>query len=232
MQNNKCSTRPSGAPSTESGPGGTEVWPSPALRAFFAVADGMAALFQPFVEVVVHDLHTDSVAYVVQPFSPREVGDPSDLRGSPLPPGTRVVGPYEKVNWDGRRIKSISVVLRDATDAPIGLLCMNADLTEFDAARRMLQGFLGMAEPVSPAQALFQDDWHEKVNRFVAAWTSERRITVDRLDRAARRALIEDLHATGGFEGRRAPAYVATILGISRATVYNELARLKTAVPA
>jgi predicted transcriptional regulator YheO len=55
---------------------------------------------------------------------------------------------------------------------------------------------------------------------------------VDRLDRAARRALIEDLHATGGFEGRRAPAYVATILGISRATVYNELARLKTAVPA
>jgi predicted transcriptional regulator YheO len=39
--------------------------------------------------------------------------------------------------------------------------------------------------------------------------------------------LIDARHATGGFDGRRAPAYVASILGVSRATLYNELARLK-----
>jgi predicted transcriptional regulator YheO len=168
VQNDECSTSASGSPSAGPGPNGAEAWPSPALRAFFAVADGMAALFQPFVEVVVHDLHTDSVAYVVQPFSPREVGDPSDLRGSALPAGTRVVGPYEKVNWDGRRIKSISVVLRDATETPIGLLCMNADLTEFDAARRMLQGFLGMAEPASPGRPSAASPWTAWIARRAA----------------------------------------------------------------
>lgn len=204
----------------------------PSLQPYFAIADGLAALFRPFVEAVVHDLASDSVAYVVNPFSPREPGDPSDLREVSFAPEAKLVGPYEKTNWDGRRIKSISVVLRDEAGTPVGLLCVNADVTEFDAMRRMLQGFLGVAEPVAVAEAAFHDDWHEKINRFVAAWTMERATTLDRLDRAGRRALIEALHGNGGFEGRRAPAYVARMLGISRATVYNELARLKTEVAA
>ena len=52
-----------------------------ALNPYFSVADGLAALFRPFVEVIVHDLKMDAVAHIAQPFSPREIGDPSDLRG-------------------------------------------------------------------------------------------------------------------------------------------------------
>jgi predicted transcriptional regulator YheO len=202
------------------------------LAAFFCVADGLAALFRPFVEAVVHDLATDSIVHVAHPFSPREVGDPSDLKEIKFAPDAKVIGPYEKINWDGRCIKSISVVLRDSAGKAIGLLCINADVTEFDAARRMLQGFLGVSETSAGVEPAFRDDWHEKINRFVAAWTAERHTTLDRLDRDARRALIAALHETGGFEGRRAPAYVAKILGVSRATVYNELARAKEAIAA
>jgi D-arginine utilization repressor len=197
------------------------------LCPYFAVADGLAALFTPFVEVIVHDLATDSVAYVAQPFSPRSVDDPSDLSEITFAADAKVIGPYEKINWDGRRIKSVSIVLRDSRARSIGLMCVNADVTEFDSVRRMLQGFLGVAETPSETHALFLDDWHEKINRFVAAWTAEHSTTVDRLDRAGRRSLIEALYANGGFEGRRAPAYVAAILGISRATMYNELARAR-----
>jgi len=205
-----------------------------ALQPYFAIADGLAALFKPFVEAVVHDLRSDSVAYIANPFSPREAGDPSDMDEVTFAPGVRVIGPYEKVNFDGRRMKSISILLhaqeKGGKDKPIGMLCINADVTEFEAVRRMLQGFLGgVTETASQAGALFHEDWHEKVNRFIAAWTAERSTTVERLDRTARRALIEALHETGGFEGRRAPAYVAKILGVSRATVYNELARVKIA---
>jgi predicted transcriptional regulator YheO len=78
----------------------------------------------------------------------------------------------------------------------------------------------------------FQDDWHERINRFIAAWTAKRATTIDRLDRNARRALIEALHASDAFVGRRATVYVAQVLGISRATMYNELARLKGKVAA
>jgi len=200
-----------------------------ALRPFFGVADGLAALFRPFLEAVVHDLATDSIAHIANPFSPREVGDPSDLQGIAFAPSAHVIGPYEKINWDGKRIKSISVVLRDGAGRVIGLLCINADVSEFDAARRMLQAFLGVAESTDSVEPAFRDDWHEKINRFVGAWAAEHHTTLPRLDRAGRNALIAALHQTGAFEGRSAHAYVAKILGVSRATVYNELARAREA---
>lgn len=203
--------------------------PHPGLEPYFAVAEAIAALMRPLVEAVVHDMASDSIAYVAGAFSPREPGDPSDLKEIEFAAGARVVGPYEKVNFDGRRIRSISVVLRDGGGAPIGMLCVNADLSAFEGVQRLLQGLLWTSEAASPAIAAFQDDWHERINRFVAAWTAERGASLDRLDRAGRRELIAAIQAAGGFEGRRAAAYVARMLGVSRATVYNELATLRAA---
>jgi predicted transcriptional regulator YheO len=201
--------------------------PASPLEPYFAIADGLAALLGPFVEAVVHDLGTDCVAHIANPFSPREPGDPSDMKEISFAPDERVIGPYSKINWDGRRLKSISMVLRDPAGTPIGMFCVNADVTEFEAARRTLQALLGGNDTGATVDSAFLADWHEKINSFVAGWTAERATTLDRLDRAGRRTLIEALNAIGAFEGRRAPAYVAKMLGISRATVYNELARLK-----
>jgi predicted transcriptional regulator YheO len=202
------------------------------LLPYHAVADGIAALFSPFVEAVVHDLRTDSVVHVAHPFSPREPGDPSDLGDVEFAADTAVIGPYEKINWDGRRIKSVTVVLRDASRQAIGLLCVNTDVTEFDSVRRLLDVFVRTADGGAQPDDLFRNDWHERINRYIAAWTVERRTTLARLDRHQRRVLIEDLHRTGAFEGKRAPAYVAGLLGVSRATIYAELARLKAVQPA
>jgi len=199
----------------------------PLLATWFSVADALAALFSPWVEAVVHDLALDTVAHIANPFSPREAGDPSDLKEIHFAPDARVIGPYEKINWDGRRIRAISVVLRDAAAEPIGMLCVNADVTQFEIMRRTLQGFLGIAAESGAVETSFHDDWHEKINRFLASWTRQRATTLDRLDRQTRRELIGALYQAGGFEGRRSPAYVASVLGVSRATVYNELANLK-----
>lgn len=205
----------------------TEAARPSSVATYFAVADALAALFSPWVEAVVHDLERDTVAYIANPFSPREAGDPSDLKEVDFAPDARVLGPYEKINWDGRRIRAISVVLRDDASEPIGMLCVNADVTQFEVMRRTLQGLLGIAAPQGTIETCFQDDWHEKINRFLASWTQQRATTLDRLDRPARRELIGALYQAGGFEGRRSPVYVASVLGVSRATVYNELAILK-----
>ena len=197
------------------------------LEPYFSVADALAALFSPWVEVVVHDLELDSVAYIANPFSPRAAGDPSDMKEVHFAPDARVIGPYEKINWDGRRMRSISVVVRDHAAEPVGMLCVNADVTQFEVMRRTLQGFLGVTEPAGTVATCFHDDWHEKINRFLASWTYQRATTLDRLDRQGRRELIEALYQARGFEGRRSPAYVASVLGVSRATVYNELASLR-----
>src|ERR1700733_1033144 len=202
-----------------------------ALRPYFAIADGLALLFRPVVEAVIHDIRSDTIVHIANSFSPREVGDSSDLPLVPFSPTAQVIGPYEKVGWDGRRIKSISVVLRDSKQLPIGLLCINTDLTQFESVWRILDSFISTDTVTAPPEK-FQDDWHDRINRFIAAWTAKRATTIDRLDRNARRALIQALHASDAFEGRRATVYVARVLGISRATIYNELARLKGKVAA
>lgn len=201
---------------------------NPALTPFFAVADGLAALHAPYVEAVVHDLATGCVAHVANPMSRRRPGDPSHLEDFTYDLASRTVGPYEKVNWDGRRLKCVSIILRDVSGDPLGLLCVNTDVSALDRVRRALDSYLtSPAAQHGDIEKLFSGDWNEQVNRLIAGWTTERGVSVDRLDRAQRRELIAELRRKGAFEARRAPAYVARILSVSRATVYAELAALK-----
>lgn len=199
---------------------------APALRPHFAVADGIAAVFAPYAEVVVHDLATESVAYIANAISRRTPGDPSQLDDIEFDVTQHLVGPYEKTNWDGRRLKCISIVLRDQ-DQVIGLFCINVDVSQFDQIRIALDGFLGAKPRTDDVQALFINDWHERINEFVAHWCTQNDVRIADIDRPTRRKLILALKETGALEQRRAPAYIARILNVSRATIYNELAALK-----
>lgn len=203
----------------------SQAW-TPGLEPSFAVAEGIAALFAPFVEVAVHDLASEAIAYIANPQSRRTPGDPSQLEELNFNPGQKVIGPYEKTNWDGRRMKCVSIVLREGTEA-IGLMCINVDVSAFDQVRRALDGFLGAPPQDENVRALFVHDWHERINRFVTDWCAERRVQISEIDRSSRRELIAGLQGIGAFEARRAPAYVARILGVSRATVYNELGAIR-----
>ena len=199
---------------------------TPALAPFFAVADGIALLFAPYAEVVVHDLATEAVVHIANPVSRRRPGDPSQLEDVEFAPDKRVIGPYEKTNWDGRRMKCISVVLNTG-DTAIGLLCINVDVTQFEQVRLALEGFLLTRPRTEAVQKLFQQDWHEQTNQFIADWCARNEVHVSSIDRSMRRELIGALKASGLLDQRRAPAYVARILGVSRATIYNELAAIR-----
>ena len=62
---------------------------------------------------MLHDLSTETVVHIANPFSHRELGEPSLLHEIDFRPDVSLIGPYEKVNFDGRRLKSVSAVLRD-----------------------------------------------------------------------------------------------------------------------
>jgi hypothetical protein len=71
-----------------------------------AVAD----LLHPHVEVVLHDLERDTIVRLWNGFSNRRPGDPSLLSELPGDPSRgSVLGPYEKVTADGRRLTSPSL---------------------------------------------------------------------------------------------------------------------------
>ncbi len=173
-----------------------------------------------------HDLATESVAHIANSISRRTPGDPSQLEDIEFDVSQALVGPYEKTNWDGRRLKCISIVLTDQEKA-IGLFCINVDISQFDQIRIALDGFLGAKPRTDDVQALFVHDWHERINEFVARWCSENDVRIAEIDRPTRRKLILALKESGALEQRRAPAYIARILSVSRATIYNELTAIK-----
>lgn len=198
----------------------------PALGPFVPVCDAVAALFQPYVEVVLHDLATETVAHIANNFSNRALGEPSLMHEIDFEPTDHVIGPYEKINWDDRRIKSISVVLR-AAGAPVGVMCINTDVSHVHAALQFLGALVALPETLDRSTALFKEDWHERINEYISCWMRERGTTVAAIDKSQKRDLIVDLARDGALGGRNAAGYIARVLGLSRATVYNYLRETK-----
>ena len=200
---------------------------TPLVARYRHVADGIAALFHPHVEVVIHDLATETVAYIAANVSKRSIGDESALQEIAFDPTENVIGPYEKTNWDGARIRSISIVVRDDDGRAYGVLCINANFSVFDRAKAALSLLLESPVDLSQPEKLFRDDWQERINTFLQDWLNERGLVLTSLSRQLKRELIEALYAAGAFKGRSAAPYVANILGVARATIFNHLKNLR-----
>lgn len=192
------------------------------LTPLFAVCDAIALLLQPHAEVVLHDLKSETVCHISNNFSKRVLGEPSLLHEIDFKPTDRIIGPYEKVNWDGRRIKSISAVVHSGA-RPVGIVCINVDVTHIHAAMQVLGSFSSVPIDVDKPAALFKEDWHERINEFINGWTKQRGLAVSNLTRAEKQELVNALADGGAFEGKHAAAYISRILGMGRATVYNYL---------
>ncbi|WP_274517328.1 helix-turn-helix transcriptional regulator [Chromobacterium haemolyticum] len=197
------------------------------LSRYQSIADAIATLFYPYAEVVLHDLATQSVAYIANNFSKRELGDDSGLDELENTPDATVIGPYEKLNWDGRKLRSISVVLRDDAGAALGMMCVNLDISVFEGARAALDLFLSGSRLVAQPAVLFEDDWQERINRFIHGWLQQRQLSLSILNREHKRELVEALLHEGAFRGKNAANYVANVLGMGRATVFKHLKELK-----
>jgi predicted transcriptional regulator YheO len=188
------------------------------------VCEAIARLLSPHAEVVLHDPATDSVLAVWNPLSRRTVGDPSLLGelDELTPVGADVYGPYPKSLPDGRRLSSVSAVIRDGEGRPEAVLCVNVDRSAFDAAARILAAFAAPATE-QPA-ALFARDWTEQLNETVANFVRDRGTTLDGLSKSDRQELVARLDEAGVFDQRRAVPTVARAIGVSRSAVYQLLA--------
>jgi len=194
------------------------------LKRFLPMAEGFARLLHPFGEIVVHDLQTDKVEAIFNPISRREVGDSSYLDRIDFTDGDTVIGPYDKMNWDGRKLKCVSIVIRNDRKKAEGFLCINMDISNFQIFQDTIGMFLGNnAKLNEKEQLLFKDDLYERINTFVQNYCHENQVTISSLGRDRKSEVIRLLEAEGAFKAKNAASYVARVLGMSRASVYNYL---------
>lgn len=194
------------------------------LENMLPTAEGIAKLMHPFAEVVVHDLEKDSIEAIYNPFSRREIGDDSFLDRIDFDNSDTVIGPYEKVNWDGRKLKCISIVVRNGRRTPEGFICINIDISHFATFSNTIAEFLGNNTPMSEEeQQLFKDDLYERINIYVQQYCRENQVALNALSREEKQELVCLLEDDGAFNSKNAATYIGRVLGVSRATVYNYL---------
>jgi predicted transcriptional regulator YheO len=191
------------------------------------VCEAVALLLSPHAEVVLHDPETDEILGIWNSFSERAAGDPSLLGELEelTETGPDVYGPYPKSLPDGRRLSSVSAVIRDADGKPDAVLCINVDRTAFEQASRILAAF---AAPVTgQPRVLFEHDWSEKLNDLIGGFVRERGVAVERLTKQDRLELLVRLDAAGVLSQRRSVPAVARALRISRSALYQLLAQAR-----
>jgi predicted transcriptional regulator YheO len=195
---------------------------------YIPIADAIALLFQPYAEVVIHDTASDTVAYIANPFSGRKIGDASllgPLEENPegFPYGFAIEGPYENAGNKGQRIRSISIALEDDQGGIIGIMCTNADFSVMEASLDVLENFLRPRDLDAPPKVLFQNDWKDNIKLEIRTFLTENKIRFDKINSAHRKSLVERLEGNKRFYARKSIEQLADILGVSRATVYNDL---------
>jgi len=188
-----------------------------------STCEGIARLLAPHGEVVLHDIASDTIVGIWNAISGRKVGDPALLAELPeAPADASVVGPYEKVTADGRRLTSVSSFVSGPRGRPVGVLCVNWDRSPIDTVVAALTSFASPALTDRP-RALFDRDWREQIALTVDAWCRERQVDRARLSRSQRREIVTELDAADLFATRHAAQHAALALGVSRATVYSLL---------
>ena len=194
------------------------------------ISETIARLLHPHAEVVLHDLATGKIAKIWNPFSGRKPGEPSDLDGiDPEIADDDVIGPYEKASPKGTRLKSISAIIRPEATIARFLLCINLDVSQFDAAAKLLQNFGATSE--SRPDWMFRRDIREQINLQITDYLKRHNLSMSSLDQEGRVALIGHLDQSGAFQTRRAVDHIAAALGLSRITVYVLLRQARDASP-
>lgn len=188
------------------------------------VVDGLAATLGPTAEIVLHDYRDPnaSVIAIGGRVTERHVGGAMSAIGL----GMLAAGDEaeDRLNYlthlpNGRLVRSSTMLLR-LRGKVVGALCVNLDVT---ALRQAADTLAWLAGPVEPAPVtVFSDDVDQVVDAVIAEEGG-----CNRADRADRRRIIAALDRRGVFAVQRSAARVAEYLGISRATLYNDLAKVR-----
>jgi len=194
------------------------------IKAFLPTAEAIQRLLHPHAEVVVHDIKQNKIVAIYHSFSKRRVGDSSLFtKEEEMATLEDCVGPYEKINWDGKKLKSVSSIIRDENNQAVGMLCINLDTSLFEKFSQLISAFTQYTHTNTQPAPLFKDDWQEKINQYIHSYLSKHHLALDTLSRTEKQKLIEHLYNSGAFTGKNSAKYIAQIFKISRATVYNYL---------
>ncbi|MFW5726993.1 MAG: helix-turn-helix transcriptional regulator [Spirochaetia bacterium] len=204
------------------------------LEGIATIAQGIARQFGEYCEVVLHSLENydnSIVAIENGKVTGRSIGGPmTDFALSVLErcdqEATDVYGVYYTNTETGKQLKCTTIVVRNLQKKPIGLLCINFDVSAPFA--RMMESLL---PDVTGTQTVSE---HFPLTAKDLVETSFNEV-VDEVNRKTgisptqkNKLIVEELYKRGIFHIKNGIDIVSEKLGVSRYTIYNYIREVKT----
>jgi predicted transcriptional regulator YheO len=203
----------------------------PIIEKFIPLVKGISKTFGKNCEVVLHefkDLKNSIVAIENGHVTGRDLNSPmTQISLEKVREGTvnEDIINYSEKNIDGRVLKSSTMFIKNDAGEFIGCLCINIDITDFIAAKNVINDIMriGEVDTEKPSK--------NKVNIILSDIVKE---TIDELGRPIiylskdeKVLIVKKLDHQGAFLIKGAIDYVAEVLQVSKYTIYNYLDEIK-----
>ncbi|MCI2256197.1 helix-turn-helix transcriptional regulator [Domibacillus sp. PGB-M46] len=205
------------------------------LESFIPIAKSTAKMFGPNCEVVIHDLMNPqaSVMFTVNNHvTGREIGQSFDhlvktvLQSEDFKED--YLAGYTFVTEDNRTIRSSTSLIRDSKQKVIGAFCINFDVEALNQMQQFMNNFLSTPVEVQENKTKSNDDI-ENVEGIVDQLIQQiiQNSVHPVMKRHEKIELIRFMDEKGIFLMKGSVEKVASLLGISKVTVYSYLDEIK-----
>lgn len=198
------------------------------FKSFTGVAEAIAKTFGNYCEVVIHDLRKPeaSIIYIVGNVTNRKIGAPITnfvlenliQHGNNCPDSIA----YKSFTRSGNTLKSSTVYIRDLNDEIIGAMCINYDITELVSHLDQIVSF-NNSESADENNEFFATDVTDILDTLINQVVTTNGVPIESMKREDKIKIVSKLDIKGVFLIKGAIDKVASILGVSRYTVYNYL---------
>ncbi|MGM5474865.1 helix-turn-helix transcriptional regulator [Bacillus pumilus] len=205
------------------------------LESYIPLAKSTAEMFGPNCEVVIHDLTNPqaSVMFTVNNHvTGREIGQSFDhlvktvLQSEDFKED--YLAGYTFVTEDKRKIRSSTSLIRDSKQKVIGAFCINFDIEALNQMQQFIDAFLTTQVEAQGAETTSNDDL-ENVEEIVDQLIQQiiQNSVHPVMKRHEKIELIKFMDEKGIFLMKGSVEKVASMLGISKVTVYSYLDEIK-----
>ncbi|AEE14885.1 YheO-like domain-containing protein [Thermodesulfobium narugense DSM 14796] len=197
------------------------------------IADSICEMFGKNCEVAVHDLRTPerSLIHIAGDITHRQTGAPiTDLVLKVLKKSKDkakdMVG-YKSVTKDGRILRSTTSFIRDKKGKIIGAFCVNFDVTEFIGTYNVFKDLLEKGSEYDK-----NETFAKNLNETIETLTQEAILFFGKQPSSfspeEKIKFVSYLDEKGAFLIKGSVEYVASILGLSKFTVYSYLQKVRS----
>ncbi|WP_462405245.1 helix-turn-helix transcriptional regulator [Gracilibacillus sp. Marseille-QA3620] len=206
---------------------------APVFNLAMRTADMLVKMFGSRCEVAVHDFSDlqKSLVYLAGNVTGREMGSPStDLVLNKL---TKPVSDIEDIpNYktrlpNGITMKSSTIFLRGEENQVVGALCINYDISMMMHYESEVKEFLAFNGTVEKSEA-FYSTVQEVIQDMVEQVLSNFKKAPSTLTLEEKIECVRQLQNKGAFLIKGSTEYLASVLGVSKFTIYNYLQKIRT----